>query len=179
MAVLALAVVVLTHAMLEPGQILDVAAARLQALDASKWAQGDRATPAWRESSIALDVAQESAFGHLAFSVAFDDAPFEAGRYNQFEGATVRARLLVGFLYRLRAMAQVADHRNAWNAARQTMGCLASDWSIAVNGQPGTVLDHVNTSPENLGRAAFAADASWIAIRQSLIVTFDLSLIGA
>lgn len=179
MALVALAVVVLTDAVITPGLILEVAAARLEALDASAWAQGNKVTPAWRESKTALDAASESAFGHLAFTVGFDDAPFETGRYNDFHGATVRARLLLGFLYKLRTMGQVTDHRNAWNAARQSIACLASDWTIAVNGRPNTTLDNVNTAPENLGRAAFSADASWIAIRQSLIVTFDLSFTGA
>jgi hypothetical protein len=160
--------------------VLEVAAARIAALDASAWEQGSKVTPAWHESKVLIradvDDLEESAFGHLAFSVFVDDAPGEEQRFQAMHCASVEPVLVVAFLYRLRVGSQVVDQQAAWGAASQVVAALCPDWNTQVEATAGTTLARTYSRVENAGRAKLSADASWLIVRQQYRLTYELPI---
>lgn len=160
--------------------VLEVAAARIAALDATAWAQGDVVTPGWRESKTLINAATDemdvSAFGHLRFSVYIEDAPGEETRFQGQHCASVEPLLVVVFAYRLRTKAQVADHRAAWGAAAQVAAALCPDWNTQVEATAGTTLPRVYSRVDTLGRAVLSEDASWLRVRQAYRLTYEVPI---
>jgi hypothetical protein len=114
-------------------QIEEAFTARVEALNASAYALAPGHTPAWREASIALTPAAESApRSHLSFNVWVDSvANIEQARGSSWlaaepdtpvdETVYVEASLRIAFLFELRASQQVADSRKASDAAHDVL----------------------------------------------------------
>jgi len=153
--------------------ILETAARRITALDASAWSQAGQATPAWVQAKTPLRLDQESSYGHLRFSVYVSSAPADLNGNDRYDRTRLNPQLVVEFLYRLRAFDQSADEIEAWKAQEQVTACMIDDWSLSVNGAPDTALDEVNTRVTDHGSPLLTLDGGWVLMRSTYSLSFD------
>lgn len=152
--------------------ILETAAARIAALDASDWDQG-QGVPAWTKSKTPLRLDQESSYGHLRFSVYVSSAPADINGNDRYDRTRISPQLVVEFLYRLRAFDQSADEIAAWKAQEQVTACMIGDWSMSVDSVAGTALDEVDTRVTDHGSPLLTLDGGWVLMRSAYHLSFD------
>ena len=108
---------------IEPNEVELVIRDRIAGLPTAQYGQGIT-NPAWTETDTAgvLEV-DNGERAHLKYRVFVSSSP--AAR-SQFETALVVSRLVVEFLFRLRAGQEVADGRAAWVAAKDVRKVVMS-----------------------------------------------------
>jgi hypothetical protein len=109
----------------------ELVAARVVALDASDYAQGDLVAT-WREAESPLNAMSEGDFvQHLSFSVLLERAP-GTQRDRGTSGETVRVRVDFAVLFAFQLLDQaggrLGDLKLAYSAARDVCGAVMRDW---------------------------------------------------
>lgn len=103
----------------------DDAQAAIEALPGSEWATGSIAAPTWRHAKQAFTETVGGALDqHLLFSVSVEGAPASGTAGVDFY--EVEADLVVTFMFKLGAGAEIARERLAMDAAAQVAGALLS-----------------------------------------------------
>lgn len=103
--------------------LCDDVQATVEEMDGSAWATGSVTAPTWRHAKQSLTEVVGSALdGHLSFSVTVEGAP-ATGNANS-DSYQVLADLVVAFMFKLGAGAEISRERLAMDAAADVVGAL-------------------------------------------------------